>query len=184
MHIVKGTVYNAVPFTMCIVWSSFPYWLLWNICAMIRVSLKSSKIGGTSMAGSSQSKKSGRKQDRLGPGIVQGASRVSKVVGGEGSQRVHVEQRANRPGTQQGTRNSSSPAAKRASRQGAGKQAGKKAASTPGRVATPASPLQIVQPIRGLSPGRVTPGAIWNHITSSASLVCFCWYWPFFFLPY
>ena len=91
------------------------------------------------MAGSSQSKKSGRKQDRLGPGIVQGASRVSKVVGGEGSQRVSVEQRVSKPGTQHGTRNSSSPAAKRASGQGAGKQASKKAAPS-GRVAIPASP--------------------------------------------
>src|SRR6267154_3777668 len=98
---------------------------------MILVSLKSSKKERTSMAGSSQ----GRKQNRLGPGIVQGASRVSKVVGGVGSQRV--EQRANKPGTKQGTRSSSSPAAKRPSGQNAGKQAGKKAAPTPSRVAIP-----------------------------------------------
>src|SRR5258706_6002485 len=120
MHIVKGTACNAVPFTMCIDCPSFPYLLLWNICAMILVSLKSSKKERTSMAGSSQ----GRKQNRLGPGIVQGASRVSKVVGGVGSQRV--EQRANKPGTEQGNRSSSSPAAKRASGQDAREQASHK----------------------------------------------------------
>ncbi len=91
------------------------------------------------MAGSNQSKQGSNKQDRLGPGIVQGSSRVSKVVGGMGSQRVRVEQRTNNPGTRQGTRSSSSPAAKRASRQGGSKQDGKKASPTPSRVAIPPS---------------------------------------------
>src|SRR5258706_10915356 len=103
MHIVKGTACNAVPFTMCIDCPSFPYLLLWNICAMILVSLKSSKKERTSMAGSS----AGRKKNPLGPGIVPGASRVSKLVGGRGSQRV--DERDNKAGTKTPTSNISWP---------------------------------------------------------------------------
>src|SRR5947199_5293497 len=63
------------------------------------------------MAGSNhsqQSKKSKRQNDRLGPSIGRGSSRVSKVVGSLGSQQVHVEQRSNSPAARQSARSQSS----------------------------------------------------------------------------
>ena len=51
------------------------------------------------MAGSDQSKKSGRQNDRLGPSIEQGSSRVSNVVGSVGSQSARGSQQMNKQGT-------------------------------------------------------------------------------------
>ncbi len=74
------------------------------------------------MAGSeqrNQSKKSNRQNDRLGPGIGRNSSRVSKVVGGLGSQSVRVEQRSNSPATRQSSRGQSSSRRRQGSKQGA-----------------------------------------------------------------
>ncbi len=80
------------------------------------------------MAGSDQSKKSSRQNDRLGPSIAQGSSsRVSNVVGSVGSQSTRGGQSANKQGSlrqqqssqrrsrgnKQGTRRKSSPGANR-----------------------------------------------------------------------
>src|SRR2546421_9046074 len=82
------------------------------------------------MAGSDQSnrsKKSNRQNDRLGPGIGRNSSRVSKVVGGLGSQSVRVEQRSNSPAARPSSRGQSS------SRRGQGsKQRAKKGSSPRG----------------------------------------------------
>ncbi|TMD78490.1 MAG: DNA translocase FtsK [Chloroflexi bacterium] len=95
---------------------------------MILVFLKSLEKEGTSMAGSDQSKKSSRQNDRLGPSIAQGSSsRVSNVVGSMGSQSTRGGQSANKQGSlrqqqssrrrprgnKQGTRRKSSPGANR-----------------------------------------------------------------------
>src|SRR3989440_1757822 len=95
---------------------------------MILVFLKSLEKEGTSMAGSDQSKKSNRQNDRLGPSIAQGSSsRVSNVVGSIGSQSTRGGQNANKQGSlrqqqssqrrsrgnKQGTRRKSSPGANR-----------------------------------------------------------------------
>src|SRR2546421_544323 len=95
---------------------------------MILVFLKSLEKEGTSMAGSDQSKKSSRQNDRLGPSIAQGSSsRVSNVVGSVGSQSTRGGQSANKQGSlrqqqssqrrsrgnKQGTRRKSSPGANR-----------------------------------------------------------------------
>src|SRR2546430_16852496 len=67
---------------------------------MILVFLKSLEKEGTSMAGSDQSKKSNRQNDRLGPSIAQGSSsRVSNVVGSIGSQSTRGGQNANKQGS-------------------------------------------------------------------------------------
>src|SRR2546421_563222 len=76
------------------------------------------------MAGSgqrNQSKKSNRQNDRLGPGIGRNSSRVSKVVGGLGSQSVRVEQRSSSPATRQSSRGKSSSRRTPGSKQGAKK---------------------------------------------------------------
>src|SRR5712691_3966143 len=76
------------------------------------------------MAGSdqrNQSKKSNRQNDRLGPGIGRNSSRVSKVVGGLGSQSVRVEQRSSSPATRQSSRGKSSSRRTQGSKQGAKK---------------------------------------------------------------
>src|SRR3989440_580151 len=76
------------------------------------------------MAGSdqrNQSKKSNRQHDRLGPGIGRNSSRVSKVVGGLGSQSVRVEQRSSSPATRQTSRGQSSSRRTPGSKQGAKK---------------------------------------------------------------
>src|SRR5260370_1181038 len=80
------------------------------------------------MAGSDQSKKSNRQNDRLGPSIAQGSSsRGSNVVGSMGSQSTRGGQNANKQGSlrqqqssqrrsrgnKQGTRRKSSPGANR-----------------------------------------------------------------------
>ncbi|MFL5696951.1 MAG: DNA translocase FtsK [Ktedonobacteraceae bacterium] len=68
-----------------------------------------------------QSKKSNRQNDRLGPGIGRNSSRVSKVVGGLGSQSVRVEQRSSSPATRQSSRGTSSSRRAQGSKQGAKK---------------------------------------------------------------
>ena len=68
-----------------------------------------------------QSKKSNRQNDRLGPGIGRNSSRVSKVVGGLGSQSVRVEQRSSSPATRQSSRGKSSSRRTQGSKQGAKK---------------------------------------------------------------
>src|SRR3989440_3907667 len=76
------------------------------------------------MAGSgqrNQSKKSNRQNDRLGPGIGRNSSRVSKVVGGLGSQSVRVEQRSSSPATRQSSRGKSSSRRTQGSKQRAKK---------------------------------------------------------------
>ncbi len=83
--------------------------------------------------GKSQGKKSSKQRGRLGPGLVQSSSRVSKVVGGG---RVQVEQRANHAAQKSSARGSSSPAAKRG--QARSKAGAKKAG--PGRSAVAPSP--------------------------------------------
>ena len=68
-----------------------------------------------------QSKKSNRQNDRLEPGIGRNSSRVSKVVGGLGSQSVRVEQRSSSPATRQSSRGKSSSRRTQGSKQGAKK---------------------------------------------------------------
>src|SRR3989442_7248525 len=91
---------------------------------MILVSLKSIKKEETSMAGSDQSKKSGRQNDRLGPSIEQGSSRVSNVVGSVGSQSARGNQQMNK----QGTRRQEQSASKRSQ----GNRQRKKKSPSPG----------------------------------------------------
>ena len=76
------------------------------------------------MAGSDQSKKSGRQNDRLGPSIEQGSSRVSNVVGSVGSQSARGNQQMNK----QGTRRQEQSASKRAQ----GNKQRKKKSPSPG----------------------------------------------------
>ncbi len=76
------------------------------------------------MAGSDQSKKSGRQNDRLGPSIEQGSSRVSNVVGSVGSQSARGNQQMNK----QGTRRQEQSASKRSQ----GNRQRKKKSPSPG----------------------------------------------------
>src|SRR6266700_3899145 len=85
-----------LPFLSFFTASQLPYLLLSNICAIIRLSLQNSrKRRAFSMAGNDQQQNKGsmRQKQRISPSIAtSGSSRVSKVVGGSGSQ--SVEQRS------------------------------------------------------------------------------------------
>nr|HET6901255.1 DNA translocase FtsK [Ktedonobacteraceae bacterium] len=83
------------------------------------------------MAGSNQNKKSNRQNDRLGPSMAQGSSRVSKVVGGDSGKSVRVEQRSSSSLSKQGSRGQNQRAA-----------SGGKAGAKKGSSATPKKPAK------------------------------------------
>src|SRR5581483_9222704 len=86
------------------------------------------------MAGSNQNKKSNRQNDRLGPSMAQGSSRVSKVVGGDSGKSVRVEQRSSSSLSKQGSRGQNQRAA------GGGKAGAKKGSSATPKKPAKASP--------------------------------------------
>jgi hypothetical protein len=89
------------------------------------------------MAGSNQSERSGKRQERLVPGMMMASSRVSKVVGSVGrTQSRKFEQRASTP--RQSTRGSSSP--RRTQGSGNSAKAGTKKGSSSRRAAPRATP--------------------------------------------
>ncbi len=65
------------------------------------------------MAGSDQSKKSARQNDRLGPSIAQGSSRVSNVVGSLGSQSARSAQNVDKQGSRRQEKSQKQSASKR-----------------------------------------------------------------------
>ena len=99
------------------------------------------------MAGSDGGKKAGRQNGngRLGPSIEPGTSRVSKVVGGQGTKSVSVEQRATSSSSRQSSKGQST-----AKRTASGAKAGnKKASSSPKKAATPNRPAVSAPPSAG-----------------------------------
>ncbi len=90
------------------------------------------------MTGSNQSKKSNRQNDRPGPTLAQGSSRVSKVVGGGSGKSERFEQRSTSSSTKQGSRGQNQPTARRAA--GTGKAGAKKGSSSTPNKSAKASP--------------------------------------------
>ena len=93
------------------------------------------------MADSDHGKKSGRQNGngRLGPGMLQGASRVSNVVGSQGAKSVRVEQRATPSSSRQSSKGQGQSRAKGAA-SGAKAGAKKTSAASPKKAATPNKP--------------------------------------------
>lgn len=119
---------------------------------------------------SKQSKKSNRQNSRLGSGIGQNSSRVSKVVGGMGSQSVRVEQRSNSSTVKQSSRGQTS-----AKRTHSGKSRAKKAHRRALTSLLIHLLLLMGQQTHTLSIKRVMHGVAWSHTISSVFSAFSCW---------
>ena len=137
---------------------------------MILVFLKSLEKEGTSMAGSDQSKKSSRQNDRLGPSIAQGSSsRVSNVVGSMGSQSTRGGQSANKQGSLPQQQSSQRRRGNKRGNRNRRLQADREENRHRVLIDLPISllPLPVVLQTRELSLKCVMLGALCSHITSS-----------------
>jgi len=113
------------------------------------------------MTDSDHGKKSGRQNGngRLGPGLVQGTSRVSNVVGSQGARSVRVEQRATPSSSRQGSKSQGQSRTKGAA-SGAKARAKKASSASPKKSATPNKPAAAYPSAGG--------GTIDSHVIDKA----------------